>query len=51
LSNYVQGREMPYPADPSASLDSATSPLTGDELDTVSSWIQQGAGIPGAGCN
>ena len=51
LSDYVQGREMPYPADPSASLDSATSPLTGDELDTVSLWIQQGAGIPGAGCN
>jgi hypothetical protein len=52
LSNYVQGREMPYPADPSAPLDSsATSPLTGDELDTVSMWIQQGAGIPGAGCN
>jgi hypothetical protein len=51
LSNYVQGREMPYPGDPSASLDSATSPLTGDELDTVSAWIQQGAGIPGSGCN
>jgi hypothetical protein len=52
LSNYVQGREMPYPVDPSAPLDSsATSPLTGDELDTVSMWIQQGAGIPGAGCN
>jgi len=51
LSNYVQGREMPYPADPSVPLDAATSPLTGDELDTVSTWIQQGAGIPGAGCN
>jgi len=51
LANYIQGREMPYPADPSAPLDSATSPLTGDELDTVSLWIQQGAGIPGAGCD
>jgi hypothetical protein len=51
LSDYVQGREMPYPADPSASLDSATAPLTWDELDTVSTWIQQGATIPGAGCN
>jgi hypothetical protein len=51
LANYVQGREMPYPVDPSAPLDSATSPLTGDELDTVSTWIQQGAGIPGAGCD
>jgi hypothetical protein len=50
LSNYVPGREMPYPADPSAPLDSATAPLTGDELDTVSTWIQQGAGIPAAGC-
>jgi hypothetical protein len=51
LSNYVQGREMPYPADPSASLDSATAPLTWDELDTVSTWIQQGASIPAVGCN
>jgi hypothetical protein len=51
LSSYVQGREMPYPADPSASLDSATAPLTWDELDTVSTWIQQGASIPAAGCN
>jgi hypothetical protein len=51
LANYVQGREMPYPMDPSAPLDSATAPLTGDELDTVSLWIQQGAGIPGAGCD
>jgi len=51
LSNYVQGREMPYPVDPSAPLDAATSPLTGDELDTVSLWIMQGAGIPAAGCD
>ena len=51
LSNYVQGREMPYPTDPSAPLDSATAPLTGDELDTVSLWILLGAAIPGAGCN
>ncbi len=51
LASYVQGREMPYPVDPSAPLDLATSPLTGDELDTVSLWIEQGAGIPGAGCN
>lgn len=51
LANYIQGREMPYPVDPSAPLDLATAPLTGDELDTVSLWIQQGAGIPGAGCD
>jgi hypothetical protein len=50
LSNYVLGREMPYPVDPSAPLDSATTPLTGDELDTVSTWIQQGAAVPQAGC-
>ncbi|HEY3815703.1 MAG TPA: hypothetical protein VGL81_00950 [Polyangiaceae bacterium] len=50
LSNYIQGREMPYPVDPSAPLDSTTAPLTGDELDTVSTWILQGAGIPAAGC-
>ena len=52
---------MPFPGDPSAPLESAACaqgdsgvlcpPLTGDELDTVSMWIQQGAGIPGAGCN
>jgi hypothetical protein len=42
---------MPYPVDPSAPLDAATSPLTGDELDTVSLWIMQGAGIPAAGCD
>ena len=51
LSSYVSGREMPYPVDPSASLDSASSPLTGDELETVSTWIRQGAGIPASGCN
>ena len=50
LSNYIPGREMPYPTDPTAPLDSATSPLTGDELDTVSTWIRQGAAIPAAGC-
>jgi hypothetical protein len=52
LSNYIQGREMPYPSDPSATPDGSTSPapLSVDELDTVSAWILQGAGIPSAGC-
>jgi hypothetical protein len=46
LSNYVPGREMPFPVDPSAALSSATSPLTADELELVSTWIAQGAAIP-----
>jgi hypothetical protein len=50
LANYIPGREMPYPADPTAPLDQATTPLTADELDTVGAWIQQGASIPAAGC-
>jgi hypothetical protein len=51
LSNYIPGREMPYPTDPSAPLDgTATAPLTVDELDTVSTWVLQGAAIPAGGC-
>jgi hypothetical protein len=46
LSSYVPGREMPFPADPSAAPSSSLSALTADELDTVSTWISQGAAIP-----
>ncbi|MGH7296617.1 MAG: hypothetical protein ACRELB_16885, partial [Polyangiaceae bacterium] len=48
LANVVPGREMPYPVDPSVGGTSATS-LTADELDTVSTWIAQGA--PTGGCD
>ena len=50
LSNLVQGREMPYPADPSAPLGTAANALTADEMDTISTWIEQGAVIPANGC-
>jgi hypothetical protein len=51
LSSYVPGREMPYPADPSAPLDGTAQPfLSGDDRDTVSAWILQGAAIPAGGC-
>jgi hypothetical protein len=57
LSDYVAGREMPFPsASASGSLpdpangDVSPASLTADELETVSAWILQGAGIPGAGC-
>ncbi len=57
LSNLVPGREMPFPAagdagglpDPSQG-DLEPAALTADELDTVSTWVLQGAGIPNAGC-
>jgi hypothetical protein len=52
LSNYILGREMPYPTDPSAAPSGSASPtpLTADQLDAVSTWILQGAAIPQAGC-
>jgi hypothetical protein len=41
LSDYVLGREMPYPADPSAPLSQATASLTIDQLELISRWIAQ----------
>jgi hypothetical protein len=46
LSNYVAGREMPYPVDPSAPLGSDPAPLTLQELENVSFWIARGAVLP-----
>ncbi|HLK37656.1 MAG TPA: hypothetical protein VKU41_12940 [Polyangiaceae bacterium] len=46
LSNLVQGREMPYPANPAASVGVATDPLTVDELERISLWIAQGSPLP-----
>jgi len=47
LANMVQGREMPFPSDPSAPLGigMATEPLTLDELETVNDWILEGAPV------
>jgi len=41
LSDYVQGREMPFPLDPAALIDQATAPLTVDQLERISRWIAQ----------
>jgi len=46
LASFVPGREMPYPANPSAPLGTDTSPLTLQELEDVSLWIAQGAPLP-----
>jgi hypothetical protein len=49
LAAIIPGREMPFPADPAAALDSDASTatnLTLDELETISLWIQQGASVP-----
>jgi hypothetical protein len=46
LTNMVQGREMPFPSDPSAQLGTtATEPLTLDELEIVNDWILEGAPV------
>ncbi len=48
LSEYVLGREMPYPADPSAPLSQNTAALTIDQLELISRWIAQptNTGVP-----
>jgi hypothetical protein len=51
LTNMVQGREMPFPANPSAPVPNpmlpAIEPLTLDELEAVSLWMLEGAPING----
>jgi hypothetical protein len=46
LASLVPGREMPYPGNPSASLDTAGAQLTIDQLETISTWIATGAQTP-----
>ncbi|MGA7123058.1 MAG: Ig-like domain-containing protein [Polyangiaceae bacterium] len=41
LSDYVIGREMPFPADPSADPSKNTAALTIDDLERISRWIAQ----------
>lgn len=45
LANMVQGREMPFPSDPSAQPGAALEPLTLDELELVNDWILEGAPV------
>ena len=46
LSDWIPGREMPFPSNPNADPGTALEPLTADELETVSLWILQGAAVP-----
>jgi hypothetical protein len=50
LSNYIPGREMPYPSNPSIPEGSDAStgaiPLSMQELERVRLWIKQGATTP-----
>jgi hypothetical protein len=43
LGNYVTGREMPYPATPSATVSAG---LSTEQMETLSVWIAQGATVP-----
>jgi hypothetical protein len=42
LGNYVDGREMPYPASPAATT---LSGLSSEQMETLSLWIAQGASL------
>ena len=46
LSNFVLGRAMPFPSDPSADPSTASEPLTLDELERINFWIFEGAPVP-----
>jgi hypothetical protein len=41
LTDYVLGREMPFPSDPSVPLEGAAATLSTNELELVSRWIAQ----------
>lgn len=45
LSNYILGREMPFPP-PAGMLNPTNNPLTLQEMERVSLWIAQGASAP-----
>jgi hypothetical protein len=54
LANFILGREMPYPNDPSAPLPDNTQSLTDVQLERLSLWIAQAppaAGPIPATCN
>jgi hypothetical protein len=47
LSDYIEGREMPYPSDPAVpeGSDAGTAPLSMQELERVRLWIYEGAPV------
>jgi hypothetical protein len=46
LADWIPGREMPYPKDPSAPAGTTGQALTADQMETISLWILQGAPVP-----
>ncbi|MGH7270637.1 MAG: hypothetical protein ACREJ3_09420, partial [Polyangiaceae bacterium] len=48
LSSFIPGREMPFPSDPGAPLDAPGAQLSIAQIETISTWIAQGAAVPGA---
>jgi len=46
LSNYILGREMPFPPPSNVALNYSNDPLTLDEMERMSLWIAQGAPSP-----
>lgn len=46
LASLVPGREMPFPPNPGASLNTVALQLTVAQLETMSTWIAQGAFVP-----
>jgi len=46
LGNYVIGSEMPFPMMPGAAAGTYLGPLSLDQLEQISFWIQQGAAVP-----
>ena len=46
LSNYIQGRAMPFPPAGPPTQNPQTDPLTLDEMERMSLWIAQGASAP-----
>jgi hypothetical protein len=46
LSDFVLGREMPFPVDAGAAPGTSPNVLTADQMETISLWILQGASVP-----
>jgi hypothetical protein len=46
LGNYVIGSEMPFPWMPGTAVGTVLGPLSLDEIEQISFWIQQGAAVP-----
>jgi hypothetical protein len=46
LGNYVTGSEMPFPWMPGSASGTVLGPLSLDQIEQISFWIQQGAAVP-----